>query len=164
MFRMTGLVGGLVLALSATTAPVASAAAYTERGGFTYDTDPYVLSNFCSFDLSVVSHLVFTYEYIEVPSGVAQVQQVHITELDAVTGPGATLVGLPYRFNELLRYDVNGNLVGNTSAGGVSRFVLPDGSMFWSAGRADFMTGGGGGLTPEVGHSGNTAALCAAVS
>jgi hypothetical protein len=54
--------------------------------------------------------------------------------------------------------------------GGVERVLLPDGTLFWSAGRFDWLAHFGDNpeltftLTPDHGRSGNVDAFCAALA
>ena len=62
-------------------------------------------------------------------------------------------------------FDDAGNLVHVYSTGVVVRMRLPDGTLFNAAGRVDSLNSTGPfTITPDVGHSGNVAAFCQALS
>ncbi len=72
--------------------------------------------------------------------------------------PKATDDTYPYEF------DADFNLVSAIARGGIMRVPLPDGSVFWSAGRFDFLANSATfTITPDAGRSGNVEAFCAAL-
>jgi hypothetical protein len=90
----------------------------------------------------------------------------HQTEQDTFTANGKTLVGLPFTFNNDLLFDSNGNLIHNYFDGGVEKIPLPDGTLFISAGRFDFLDHPDATfiISADEGNPGNLAALTAALS
>ena len=63
-----------------------------------------------------------------------------ITEQDTFVGPdGATLTGLPYRFNTQFAVDDTGMVVRVVGTGVAVRVPLPDGSTFQAAGKINFL-------------------------
>jgi len=91
---------------------------------------------------------------------------VHQVEQDTFTANGRTLVGTPFTFDVQELFDNNGNLTHVFSSGLVETIPLLDGSLFISAGRLDFTQHPGVKfiLSPDMGHTGDLAALCAALS
>lgn len=86
-------------------------------------------------------------------------------DLATYTGPtGATLTGIaPNSVEVQLKFD-SGGLVSDFSEGNFGKIVLPDGSIFHSAGRVDFIAAGQPVITPNIaGLSGNVPAFCAAL-
>ena len=93
--------------------------------------------------------------------------EIHLKffEQDTFVGPtGDTLVGETYTAELRLLFDSNGNLTNAYGDGPVEKVWLPDGSLFLSAGRVDFVARGAAFVfTPDTGHSGNVAGFCAAL-
>ena len=77
-----------------------------------------------------------------------------------------SITGLPYNFNYQFLFDSNGDLTHLYATGLVERIVLPNGTLFLSAGRVDFVDHPNETflLTPNRGRSGNLEAFCAALS
>ncbi len=76
-------------------------------------------------------------------------------------------MGLPYSFHVSLVTDDNtGNLLQGSGSGAVEKVPLPDGGLFITAGRIDWTlhTDQDVVIVPDIGHSGNVAAFCAALS
>jgi hypothetical protein len=98
--------------------------------------------------------------------GVLQRINGHVVEQDTFTANGNTLVGLPFVFNVQILFDSDGNITNNFASGVVEKIRLPDGSLFISAGRLDwvqhplavFL------LSPDKGNPGNLAGFCAALA
>jgi hypothetical protein len=89
--------------------------------------------------------------------------QLQITETDTFSANGNTIVGLPYQVRGTLFFDAEGNPTSFVGHGVVARMRLPDGQLFVSAGR--FLAGPEGfRLVPDVGHSGDVTAFCAALA
>jgi hypothetical protein len=86
-------------------------------------------------------------------------------EQDTFVGPtGNTLVGERYSAEVQFLFDSNGNVTNIYGNGPLEKVRLPDGSLFASAGRVDFQARGVPFVfTPDTGHSGNVAGLCAAL-
>jgi hypothetical protein len=91
---------------------------------------------------------------------------VHEVEQDTYTANGRTLVGTPFTFEEQVLFDSSGNVTHHFASGLVEKIPLPDGSLFISAGRLDFTQHPGVQfiLSPDMGHTGDLAAFCAALS
>jgi hypothetical protein len=91
--------------------------------------------------------------------------QTHATEELVLSANGRTLVVDPFPFNITVRLDAAGNVTSVIAAGLVFKVQLPDGRKFVSAGRLDFIAAGVTfAVVPQVGRSGDVAALCAALS
>jgi len=86
-------------------------------------------------------------------------------EQDTFVGPtGNTLVGQRYTAEVQTLFDSNLNVIHVYGGGTLEKVRLPDGSLFVSAGRVDFLARGAAFVfTPDTGHSGNVAGLCAAL-
>jgi hypothetical protein len=86
-------------------------------------------------------------------------------EQDTFVGPtGNTLVGDTYTAEVQVLFDSNLNVTHIYGNGPLEKVRLPDGSLFVSAGRVDFLARAAAFVfTPDTGHSGNVAGLCAAL-
>ena len=121
----------------------------------------------CPFDVEVATHVTADFTLTFDKAGNLAKQEVHAVEQTTFSANGVTLVGEPFRWNSHntfgLDADGNGILVSSFATGGFQRVPLPDGKVFWSAGRWNavglFWT-----IIPDNGHSGNLDALCAALS
>jgi hypothetical protein len=74
---------------------------------------------------------------------------------------------LPYTVNEEVLFDSSGNVTHVYAEGVVERVLLPNGSLFLTAGRTDFINHPGEGfvVVPDVGTpGGDVAGFCAALS
>lgn len=82
------------------------------------------------------------------------------------TANGKSLTGEPFTFNTEVLFDSQGNVTHVYASGLVERILLPGGSLFLSAGRADFAAHPGESflLSPDVGAKGNIAGFCAALA
>jgi hypothetical protein len=87
-------------------------------------------------------------------------------EQDTFSANGKTLTSEPYTFHLAYRQTADGSAVQWFGAGPVNRIVLPDGAIFLSAGRVDFLNGDHAGfvIVPDVGKAGDLSAFCAALS
>ena len=90
----------------------------------------------------------------------------HLVEQDTFSANGKSLAGIPYTVNLEWFYDSGGNVTSNIGVGVYEKVPLPDGSLFISAGRADFVDHPGVNflLSPDKGNSGNVEAFCAALA
>ena len=90
----------------------------------------------------------------------------HQVEQDTFTANGQTLVGDPFTAEFQLLFDSGGSVIHAYATGLFETIHLPDGSLFVSAGRADFTQHPGVGflLSPDMGNPGNLAGFCAALS
>ncbi len=168
MHRRLGLAVGVVVAsvLLALSAPVASA--------FTpvHDTYEFEMENsltgVCAFDVDIHTHIVASYTQTLDRDGHQTMWIERGTEQDTFSANGHTLVGLPFKYVGEVHSDADGNWTSYYAMGGVERVPLPDGSMFWSAGRFNWLPAMEQGisftLTPDNGRSGNVEAFCAALS
>jgi hypothetical protein len=160
------LLGGAMAALLlGLTAPVAGAFPPT-HGPVDAEFDS-TATGVCSFPISVHIKVVGHYTQFFDTSGDLTTKWIEQdVEQDAFTANGKTLDGEPFNLVSEFRFDSSGNLVSYYAMGGVERVPLPDGTMFWSAGRFEW-TGHPGvsfTLTPDNGRSGNVEAFCAALS
>ena len=159
------LVLRVAILLCVLSAPGVASAAEPARSSFTV-----VLSNtltgICEFPVTNTSTLVVTQTNFFDNSGIQTSSHFAITETDVFTANGNTLIGLPYHFSLRAVLDPSDpNIQLSAVATGVAaRIPLPDGSIFLSAGRIDFVGHPGEPfiLTPDTGRAGNLAAFCAA--
>jgi hypothetical protein len=155
----------VLCALALAILPVASAAADTPTKTTTTQTFTSVIDNVCSFPITAESTLTTTAITLTDQSGAPVRLQLHVVEHDVFSANGVSLASTPYTFNQQIIFDSSGNAVHAYASGQVVRIPLPDGTVFYSAGRLDFVTQGSQfALTPQVGLSGDTSALCAALA
>jgi hypothetical protein len=114
----------------------------------------------CGFPIAVTSTVMYFSSTVTFPSG-KQRATLHATEVDEFTANGVTLTSDRYTYN-LQLYGENYVISEEDASGVVVRVPLPDGTVFFSAGRTAPLTGFA--LTPDVGRSGDVAAFCAAFS
>jgi hypothetical protein len=133
---------------------------------FTGLTQSSVLTDVCAFPINVNSTISGTeIDYVDQSGALTRIF-VHQVEQDTFTANGKTLVGIPYTVNTEILFDSNGNVTHIFGSGLFEKIPLPDGSLFVSAGRADFTQHPGVSflLSPYMGNSGNLAGFCAALS
>ncbi len=150
-----------VLLLAAT--PATAAQPIKTESPFTLSS---VLTDVCPFPVDVLSTGTYTeIDFMDENGALTRAYQ-HVNEQDTFTANGKTLVGVPFTFNEEFLFDNSGNVTHIYSAGGVEKVPLPDGTLFISAGRIDFINHLDVSflVSPDKGHSGNIAGFCAALS
>ena len=145
--------------------PAASSAADPPTKTTTTNEFTSVVDDVCSFPITIESTLTTTAITLTDESGSPRRLQLHVVEQDILSANGVSLTSTPYTFNQQIIFDPSGDVVHAYASGQVMRIPLPDGSVFFSAGRLDFVTFGGQfALTPQVGLSGDISALCAALA
>lgn len=163
------LAAASLIALTTASAPVARADGRAMTGTFEYVTDPWVQSDLCLFPVSVVEEAIVGYVFLPKADGTF-LEQDHGILRDTFSANGRTLVSEWTRYHASGTMDAEFTLTSAVVTGGIARVVLPDGSVFWSAGRVDYVGRFGTGwefattITPDRGHSGDVAAFCAALS
>jgi hypothetical protein len=156
---LAAIVTAGVMAAAATAAPPTITRNFQATGTAT-------LTGVCSFPVDVVfSQTLTEIDYLDASGNVTRVH-LHVVEQDVFTANGKTLRGEPFTFNADVLFDSEGNVTHVYASGVVARIILPDGSLFLSAGRADFAAHPGESflLSPDVGAQGNIAGFCAALS
>jgi hypothetical protein len=124
------------------------------------------LTGVCSFSVNVDSTLDVTEIDFFNASGAQTRGYLHVVEQDTFSANEKTLVGIPFAFNIEVLFDSNGDVTHNFSNGIVEKIPLPDGSLFVSAGRLDWVAHPGATfiLSPDKGNPGNIAGFCAALA
>jgi YD repeat-containing protein len=117
----------------------------------------------CPFDVAVAGHWTADVTVYFDRAGNLTKVELHGIEQTTFSAHGKTLVGEPFRWNMQTRWDSQGNLIRAFQMAGLQRVPLPDGKVFWSAGRVNAI-GIWWTILPDNGHSGNLDALCAALS
>ena len=139
------LIGGLAAIAAMLVAVVfvsTAAAGPPEKSEFSNIAFSSVLSDVCPFDVNVDSVVSgFEIDYFDSAGNITRAQ-IHQVEQDTFSANGKTLTGL------------------------VEKIVLPDGSLFVSAGWVDFADHPGVTfiLSPDKGNPGNVAGFCAALA
>jgi hypothetical protein len=145
----------------------AAAADAPIKEDFSFSDATAVLTDVCSFPVTVVYSGTGTEtDFFDRDGNLTRIQ-IHQVEQDVFTANGKTLVGVPYTFNLQVLFDAETGEVTHVFASGiVSRVPLPGGDFFLTAGRADFAAHPGADflLQPDVGAQGNIAGFCAALS
>ena len=165
MRRLLFIVAAAVLGAAAFAQSAAAVAPIRED--FTFTDATTVLTDVCSFPVTVVFSGTGTETDFFDENGNLTRVQIHQVEQDVFTANGETLVGLPYTFNLQVLFDRESGEVTHVFANGVaSRVPLPGGDFFLTAGRVDFIAHPGADflLQPDVGAQGNIAGFCAALS
>jgi hypothetical protein len=123
------------------------------------------LTDICSFPVTVdFTANVTETEFVDTSGNLTRVD-LHLVEQDTFSANGKTLVGLPYTANVELLFDSSGNITHIYGEGVVERILLPNGSLFVTAGRTDFINHPEGFVpVPDVGAPGDVAGFCAALS
>ena len=120
------------------------------------------LTGVCSFDITVTYVSSGTYTEWDNADGSGRAI-LHSSEQDTFTANGTSLTGDWYTNTVHVEWDSSGTTTNFVVTGGIEEVNLPDGSRFWSAGRVNHLGRLSGIVTPDNGHSGNVAALCAAL-
>lgn len=156
----------VVLALLLGLAVFASAAAADQPVTSHYPAaGTAALTNVCAFPVTVDFTATVTETDFTDTSGKLTRVLFHGVEQDTFSANGETLVGLPYTFNVDVLFDASGNITHIYSEGVAERILLPNGSLFLTAGRSDGISNSAGfTLTPDVGTPGDVGAFCAALS
>jgi hypothetical protein len=157
----------LVSIVAVTAAIFASPVAADKPTKSEYQWNPSsVLTDVCSFPVSVDSKISVTEIAYYNASGALTRIYDHMVEQDTFTANGKTLVGIPFPFNIEILFDNSGNLTHYYADGVVEKIPLPDGSLFVSAGRIDWVnhTEATFLLSPDKGNPGNVAGFCAALA
>jgi hypothetical protein len=156
----------LVLVLCAVMVPVSTALAKPPVKSEYAWPQVNTLSGVCSFDITVTSAVMVTETDFFDDDGNLTMIHMYGDEQDTFTANGKTLVGLPFENRVRLYFDSDGNLTQIIGTGIIEKIQLPDGSLFVSAGRVDFLAHPGSTyvLSPDKGNSGNIAEFCAALA
>ena len=164
MRRLLFIVAAAVLGAAALAQSAAAVAPIKEDFSFSGETS--VLTDVCSFPVTVEFSGTGTEIDFFDQSGNLTMIQIHQVEQDVFTANGKTLVGLPYTFNLQVLFDPESGEVTHVFANGlVSRVPLPGGDVFLTAGRLDFIANDADFLLqPDFGAQGNIAGFCAALS
>jgi hypothetical protein len=152
-------VGAVIFALSA----VADRPTRIPFQGVTFSS---VLTDVCAFPVNVDSTISGTEtDYVDQSGALTRIF-THQVEQDTFTANGRTLVGDPFTAEFHVLLDSGGSVVHSYGTGLFETILLPDGSRFHSAGRADFTQHPGVGflLSPDMGNPGNIEGFCAALS
>jgi hypothetical protein len=156
---VAAVLGAAVLVSTAAAAPPVK----TEFSNITFSS---VMTGVCPFDVNVESVVSgFEIDYSDQAGNIVRAQ-LHQTEQDSFSANGKTLTGIPFTFNLDIRVDSNGDTTSVVATGVVEKVPLPDGSLFVSAGWANFVDHPDVTflLSPDRGAQGNVAGFCAALA
>jgi hypothetical protein len=156
----------ICLALGLLAVPLTAAAKSPTIYRYTSTPPDLSLSGVCAFDITIHSTIQTTeIDYVDANGALTRVY-INGTEQDTFSGPGGSLTTVPYTYNLQVRFDSTGAVTGLVATGVILKVRLPDGSWFLSAGRLNVLAHPevGYSFVPDVGHSGNVGALCAALA
>jgi hypothetical protein len=162
--RRLGVVVGLVV-LNTAAVFVPSAAAIPPLKESVSFPDTFTVEDICTFPVTITSTFNGTQTTFFDQSGAVTRIHIHAVEQDTFSANGHTLTGIPFTFNIEVLFE-DGEVTHVYASGLVEKVPLPDGSVFLSAGRVDFVAHPGADfrIVPDVGRSGDVAAFCAALS
>jgi hypothetical protein len=124
-----------------------------------------LLTNACSFPITVDSTMTESDRFFFDQSGVLTKASATSTEQDSFSANGKSLTGVPYTYTIHAYFDSSGNISAIYADGVVERVPLPDGSVFQSAGQVNFLAQDSSfSVTPDAGGARNLAGFCAALS
>jgi len=122
-----------------------------------------VVNDLCSFPVTVTASADFTeIDFLDQSGGLTRIL-FHFMEQDTLSANGITLTGSPYATTVVLTFDSSGTVVSAIGTGVFEDIPLPNGDVFFSAGRGELL-GRPIVLTPDVGVSGDLGELCAALT
>jgi hypothetical protein len=129
-------------------------------------TQTSVLTGVCSFPITVNSTVAETDRFFTDQSGMLTSATATFTEQDTFTANGNSLTGEPYTGTIQASFDSSGNITQLYVNGVLERVLLPDGSIYQSAGRVNVAAQGFPSftVTPTAGGEVNLAGFCAALS
>lgn len=163
--RLTGFISASALVVAALAAFAPNAAADTQIKSPVDMTGSATL-NICSFPISLTAHVTgFRIRFFD-NNGVKYKAIWEVSEQDVLSANGKIVTGPPYHYSEEFDF-ANGVLVGATATGVMEKLVLPDGTLFLSAGWLDALAAFEGGPEPSgpnFGVTGDIGALCAALA
>ena len=96
------------------------------------------LNDTCAFPVEVAFRADVTAKYFFV-KGVLTKVAWHTVEQDTFSANGKSLTSLPYTFNMQILFDSTGTVTRHVTQGAGVRVPLPDGSVFVTAGRIDWL-------------------------
>ena len=129
------------------------------------ETNEIVVTDLCAFPVTVTAHVEGTLTfYLDRKTDTLAALNIAVTETDTFSANGNTVAGDPYQARDRITFDAEGNATENLH-GVAERITLPDGTKFLSAGRRVAVNAPPGFfLEVESGHTGDVAALCAALA
>jgi hypothetical protein len=129
-------------------------------------TSSFPVTDLCSFPVDFTAVQNGSERTLSTHHGTVTRLVIHTVEQDTFTANGHTLAGTPFVNETHVTLDSNGDVVHAYEMGVIERVPLPDGTTFHSAGRVDFLAHPDASIlvVPDVGHAGNLAGLCDALS
>jgi len=126
----------------------------------------------CPFAITITYNASVEYTYTYDSSGRIVAEYYHVTQQSTYSANAKTLVGDWFTYEQItkLGYDSNGSpyQISGVGTGQTEKVSLPDGSVFYSAGRLDYLSPAfiNNYWIPVVnsGLSGNVAGFCAALA
>jgi hypothetical protein len=163
---IVGLFAALIVPAAFAGGTTHGTATFTNR---TYN-DP--AGDICPFAITINYNISINYTDFYDQSGRVIGENDHVTGQNRYSANGKTLVGDPFTYEQIYKaaYDSSGNLYQTSvvGTGQAEKVTLPDGSVFYSAGRIDYLSptfiDHGWIIVVNSGLSGNIAGFCAALA
>ena len=172
MFRKL-LIGAIVCLLAALIVPAAFAGG-TTHGSYTVTNQTFddPAGDICPFAITVTYNGSVDYTYSYDRSDRIVAAKWHVRQQNAYSANGKTLVGDWFTYEQISKfgYDSNGSRyqISGVGTGQAEKVLLPDGSLFYSAGRLDYLSPAFMNnywiIVVNSGLSGNIAGFCAALA
>ena len=163
---IVGLFAALIVPAAFAGGTTHGTATFTNR---TYN-DP--AGDICPFAITISYNMSIQYTDFYDQSGRVVGENDHVTGQNSYSANGKTLVGDPFTYEQIYKaaYDSSGSLYQTSvvGTGQAEKVPLPDGSVFYSAGRIDYLSptfiDHGWIIVVNSGLSGNVAGFCAALA
>lgn len=128
-------------------------------------TEKFIINDVCSFKVDVVSTITAREKLFFDHDGVLTRISYHYNYQDQFSANGKSIQGIPYNANMEIIFDESGEITHVYANGVIAKMRLPDGSLFISAGRLDFIKYGYSYvLSPDKGNPGNIDGFCEALA
>ncbi|HZD86709.1 MAG TPA: hypothetical protein VE088_01725 [Gaiellaceae bacterium] len=162
LFTLAALAACLCVGVSAASARPPVITHIPAVGPFTF-----TVHGVCPFDFTDVNSLsnYTEQDYFDTNGNLMKINW-EFSAFDQYIGPGGTTLfnSGGGHFHAQMVFDSNGNVSSDYGEGVIERVLLPDGSTFFAAGRADFLAHGSEPIyVPDWGHARNLAGFCAAL-
>jgi hypothetical protein len=168
------LIGVAIVGLFAALVVPAAFAGQTTHGTATITNRTYndPAGDICPFAITIHYNMSIQYTDFYDQSGRVVGENDHVTGQNSYSANGKTLVGDPFTYEQIYKaaYDSSGSLYQTSvvGTGQAEKVPLPDGSVFYSAGRIDYLSPTfiehGWIIVVNSGLSGNVAGFCAALA
>ncbi len=151
--------------MAATASPVIAVPPIVNTLDFVFSGTIAASEGLCPFDVDITAVGLGTERIFTDQDGNLTRISYNFVEQDTFSAHGHELVGEPFNNIQQVLFDDDGNVTHAYEVGIIERVPLPDGTVFLSAGRLDFVIHDFSfRFVPDVGHSGDVEAFCAALA